>query len=180
MQKTNKTHEICCYFDGAVQPHSPGGHGGLGMFILNRDVEVYSEATYIGRWHDLSNNIAEYAAAISVLRYLLKQGHSRALVRGDSMLVVQQMRGKWKAKQGVYLPYYQEAWALKARLPDVEFEWIPREQNGRADGLSKIALERRETVFVLDPSIEPIAPPRTARRKRTRDYVADIESLWSN
>lgn len=176
----NKTHEICCYFDGAVQPQSPGGHGGLGILVLNRGVEVYSEATYIGRWNDLSNNVAEYAGAITVLRYLLKQGHSSALVRGDSMMVVQQMRGKWKAKQGVYLPYYQEAWAIKAQLPDVDFEWIPREMNQRADDLSKIALEKRGLVFALDSAIAPVAAPQIARRKRTRDCVADLESLWSN
>jgi ribonuclease HI len=180
MQKPTKIHDIYCYFDGAVQPHNPGGHGGYGISIVNHGIEVYSEAAYIGQWRDLSNNVAEYAGAISVLRYLLSQGHASALVRGDSMLVIQQLKGRWKAKSGVYLPYYQEAWALRAKLPEVDFEWIPRERNGRADDLSKVALDKRVIGFALDPSVAPVAPPKIAKRRRTRDCVADLESLWSN
>jgi len=176
-----KSHAILCYFDGAVEPHNPGGHGGLCVVVYNNGIEVYSEATYIGRWHDLSNNIAEYAAAISVLRYLLKQGHSSALVRGDSRMVVQQLKGRWRAKNGVYLPYYLEAYALKSQLPAVELEWIPREMNARADDLSKIALSKRSIGFALDASVEPVTPPTIPKRRRTRDVTkAEFDSLWSN
>lgn len=59
---------------------------------------------------------------------------------GDSDLVVKQLNGKWKAR--AYLSYYKEAIRLRAKLPEVVIKWIPREQNGHADYLSKKAINR--------------------------------------
>lgn len=170
---------IECFFDGAVYPHNPGGHGGYGMLIRKDQQTIYSEAVYIGHWSELSNNVAEYAGAISVLRYLLKEEITEARICGDADLVVQQLNGKWKAKSGAYLPYYREAYALRVRLPNVNLEWIPREMNYAADELSQIAVRKRVVGFALDATIETLEPPRIQGRKRTRNMVADIAELWS-
>lgn len=171
--------QVRCFFDGAVQPHNPGGHGGYGVVIFSGSERIHWEAGYIGRWPKLSNNVAEYAGIISVFRYLLTNGISEALVYGDADLVVNQVNGRWRAKQGEYLPYYVEAYALRARLPNVVVEWIPRERNGAADDMSKIAVAQRVVTFALDASVEPLPQPKFRRRKRTRDMCRDIESMFS-
>jgi ribonuclease HI len=56
-------------------------------------------------------------------------------------MVIQQLNGRIKARRGLYLPFYQEARDLMARLPDVRLVWISRGQNTEADRLSKEALQ---------------------------------------
>lgn len=170
---------IECFFDGAVQPHNPGGHGGYGMLIRRDQQTIYSEAVYIGHWAELSNNVAEYAGAISVLRYLLREEITEGRIFGDALLVVQQLNGKWRAKAGAYLPYYCEAYALRVRLPNVKVEWIPREMNGAADDLSQVGVRKTVIGFSLDSTIAPVAPPKIHRRKRTRNMVGDFAEMWS-
>ena len=166
---------IECFFDGAAWPN-PGGHGGYGMLAIDGGKGIFSEAVYIGRWPDLSNNCAEYCGAIGVLRWLIKNGVQRALVRGDADLVINQLNGRWRAKGGAYLPFYQEAWALRQKVPGVEFRWIPREMNDRADVLSKEAVSRRPLVvgFALDSTVQLVAPPNLKRTKRTRDIRREL------
>lgn len=108
---------IECFFDGCVHPHNPGGHGGYGILIRKGYETIYSEAAYIGHWRDLSNNVAEYAGCISVLRYLIREGITQAVVYGDADMVIKQLNGKWRVKGGAYVPYYLEAYALRVRLP---------------------------------------------------------------
>jgi ribonuclease HI len=51
------------------------------------------------------------------------------------------MTGEWRARGGLYLPYYRQARDLiKRNNLDLSFWWVPREQNEEADQLSKDAL----------------------------------------
>jgi ribonuclease HI len=85
--------------------------------------------------------VAEYAGAIAVLRFLIREGIQWATVYGDSRMVIQQLNGQIKAKLGVYIPQYREAQELRAKLPDVRLVWISRGQNTEADTLSKEPLK---------------------------------------
>lgn len=159
---------IQAWFDGAVEPHNPSGHGGIGV-VVRRDSEViYTEASYMGRWNSLSNNCAEYAAVIAALRYLLREGITEATVYGDADMVVNQLNGKWRVKGGAYVPYFREAYTLRSRLPQVSIQWIPREMNCAADDLSKVAVGKRVIGFNLDSTIELIPQPEIKSRKRNR------------
>lgn len=182
---------IECFFDGAVQPRNPGGHGGYGMLIRQNYQTIYSEAVYIGRWPALSNNVAEYAGVIAALRYLLKHGITEAIIRGDASMIVGQLNSSMRAKHGAYVPYYEEAYALRAQLPKVKIEWIPREMNQAADDLSKIGCGKRVIGFSLDPNVTVIAQPVIKRRKRIRRRERPVpvaietdsemlEYFWSN
>lgn len=149
------------YFDGAVQPANPGGHGGFGLIVYNGQCIVHSESVYVGRWPSLSNNCTEYAGAIAALRYFLKEGISEGVIYGDADMIVRQLNGTWRVKRGAYVPYYQEAYALRVQVPNVRFEWIPRERNGDADELSKRAVTSRPRVvgFHLNQSLDVVVPP---------------------
>jgi ribonuclease HI len=89
-----------------------------------------------------SNNVAEYAALIMLLEYLIAAGMTEREieVRGDSKLVVNQMSGIWRISQnsnGLYVPMGRKALALRPKFSGLRFRWIPREQNTLADDLSK-------------------------------------------
>lgn len=168
---------IEAWFDGAVEPRNPGGHGGFGIVVKRDGLLIYSEAIYMGRWPSLSNNCAEYAGCIAVLRYFIREKVEQAVVYGDADLIVEQLSGRWKVKGGAYVPYFHEAYALKNQLPGVSLVWIPREQNGEADELSKQAVVRRPTVigFQLDSSISPLPLPKPeTRRQRRRQPVPRV------
>jgi len=133
------------YFDGACEPCNPGGTVGWGFVLLDADGKVITEGW--GRLNarpDRTNNVAEYLAAGKAVKAYKESGRSGPLVlRGDSQLVVKQMLGEWAARGGAYLPLYNRLTELV--LIEIEFEirweWIPREENARADALSVRALE---------------------------------------
>ncbi len=56
---------------------------------------------------------------------------------GDNKMSINQLSGHWKAKGGLYYPYYKKAMKLVREFPDIRFVWIPRELNSQADELSK-------------------------------------------
>jgi probable phosphoglycerate mutase len=103
-----------------------------------------------------SNNVAEYSGFIAVATKLreLYPGR-RCIIRGDSKLVVEQVHGRWQVHAGHYVPYYHQAvlaWReLKKVSPKTRLVWIPREQNGLADKLSKQILLDAGVTFRIQP-----------------------------
>ncbi len=135
------------YFDGAVEPTNPGGTGGWGYHIHDSNGVVLLEDCGIMKAHSkLSNNVAEYVAAIRCVEgYVKLKRPGPVIVRGDSMMVVKQMLGEWRIKRGFYVPF---AYKLRkmcedplVSVLDIRFQWVPREKNGLADDLSKRKLQ---------------------------------------
>jgi ribonuclease HI len=60
----------------------------------------------------------------------------------DSELVVRQMLGQYKVKNEGLKPLHADAKAALLRVGVVRFESVPRDDNGRADGLVNEALDR--------------------------------------
>jgi ribonuclease HI len=105
---------------------------------------VLEKHGYVGHGPGMTNNVAEYCGCSAVPEEIAKH-EGDAIVSGDSELVINQMKDTKRAKKGAYLPYFQQA---RTRLEfvgrdRVKFQWIPREQNQRADSLSKRALSDR-------------------------------------
>jgi len=117
---------IEAYFDGAAWPN-PGGRGGFGALIKIDGRLVWEGYGYIGQGAQISNNVAEYAGAIVVMRQLIQRKITKATIYGDSNMVCRQMNGKGHSfnKQALYYPYYLLARKYRARLPEIHFEWIP-------------------------------------------------------
>lgn len=91
----------------------------------------------------MSNNVAEYCGFIDAI-LAVKQLAGPAIIRGDSNLVINQLMGAWRAKAGLYLPYYQEAVNLLEHERDrVTLIWIPREENEECDAGTKAVLTER-------------------------------------
>ena len=134
-----KNAPIEVWYDGSCEPVNPGGNASFGALIKVNGKTVWETSVFIGSGEGMSNNVAEYSGMIGVLEELLKRKweRERILVRGDNMMTIRQMEGSWKAKKGMYLPYYQRCKKLVSRFKKIKFQWIPREENTEADDLSK-------------------------------------------
>ena len=132
------------YFDGAcelargVRIAAYGFHLEGGGFLH----EDYGLAVAPGSPNS-TNNVAEYVAAIRALEWLVGQHYSREVaLYGDSELVIRQMNGEYEVRAEHLKAYHDHLAQLAARFPRAEFHWIPREENQRADILSKLAIEK--------------------------------------
>lgn len=123
------------WFDGATNPN-PGarGIGGLLLGPAGERIEISQE---IGHG---TNNEAEYAALIAVLDAAVEARVQDLTVYGDSQLVIKQVSGEWLINAKSLVPMCQTVIALKKEIARVKLLWIPREENGAADALSKKAI----------------------------------------
>jgi len=133
--------DVVINFDGSCEPRNPGGTMGVGVVMLHRGTEwTASHAIPPSQWPygQTTNNVAEYLAFIAALDRLMQLGMTGANVefRGDSMLVIRQMFGRWKIKNGAYAPLAREARLLLRNFSHARGRWIPRHQNHVADKLS--------------------------------------------
>jgi len=130
------------HFDGACQPPRGGGVATFGFTIegVGLDYEECGLATrpYSER---ATNNVAEYVAAIRALEWLRSRGYrGEVVLSGDSQLVIRQVRGEYEVRKEHLKAYHSRLLQLVAEFRAVRFEWIPRQENARADALSKSAL----------------------------------------
>ena len=72
----------------------------------------------------MSNNVAEYAGFIAVLEWFIEQElcDAEIVVKGDSLLAIQQMFGSWKIKNGLYAPLAEKARELLSQFTNSRAE----------------------------------------------------------
>lgn len=126
------------FFDGCSKGNP--GRGGSGAVLYEKDIGVWSASAYVG--DRVTNNVAEYHGLILGLKEARDRGIKHVTVRGDSMLVVQQMRGEYTVRSANLRPSYNEAKALAAQFDTISFHHVYRDQNKRADALSNMGLEK--------------------------------------
>ena len=94
------------YFDGSSKRNP--GRGGAGAVLYTQSdtnrSEMFALSHFVGE--NVTNNFAEYTGLVIGLTECLKRGVKQLCVKGDSLLVIQQMRGVYKVKsenlKGVY------------------------------------------------------------------------------
>lgn len=128
------------YTDGGSRGNpGPAAYG----FVVYDAAGIILEkcGNYLG---EATNNIAEYAGLISGLEWITLH-HPQVPVKifMDSLLVVNQVQGKFKVKNSGLLPKYQRVQELLARLPDYTISHTYREQNVLADQLLNTALNKQ-------------------------------------
>lgn len=144
---------IKVFYDGCCEPKNPGGNAGFGAVIFEDDIKIHEISNYWKSSPSNSNNVAEYLGLTSALEWLIEKKLNNAKIDffGDNMMTVRQMNGDWRAKQGMYIPHYKKAFELKKKFKHLRFTWIPREENGLADELSKGQLKKNGVVFSIQP-----------------------------
>ena len=137
-----------CYFDGACEPQNPGGEIGAGIYVTDGEKE-YATYNHLPAKEENTNNMAEYLAFIMILDLMSNKEKCEIKIYGDSMLVVNQMDGKWQIKNGAYTSFAVQAKNKLEKLKlnnVVSIEWIPREKNVKADyqSMKAIGFKRRK------------------------------------
>ena len=131
---------VVVYFDGGARGNP--GPAAIGAVVWDDAIDpparLASVSEYIG---EATNNVAEYRAVIAGLEAALATGARRVLVRGDSLLVIEQLRGKWKVKNAALRLLHDEARTLLAQFDEVELEHVVRAYNTDADALVNAALD---------------------------------------
>lgn len=123
-------------FDGSCAPINPGGMMGMGFVVVHHDNRPDWEASWKEARHPSNTcNVAEMKALIGSLRYLASIGCKEAIVRGDSKLCISYMTGVWRCKKEHLMPLVEEARRLSKGIK-ISWQWVPREQNARADALT--------------------------------------------
>jgi ribonuclease HI len=133
--------KITLNFDGSCEPINPGGRMGFGVFITQNGKVLHEEGIFAEASPLNSNNVAEYMALCNGLQWLVDNGYSEAPidVAGDSMLVIKQLSGEWRAKGGMYYSAFTKACQLRDQFTNISFRWIGRDKNAEADARSRVA-----------------------------------------
>ncbi|HEV3232406.1 MAG TPA: ribonuclease HI family protein [Candidatus Dormibacteraeota bacterium] len=92
-----------------------------------------------------SNNVAEYRAVIRGLEEATRLGADRVTVQLDSLLVVEQLNGRYRVKHADMLPLHRRAREAAEGIGAVTFQHVRRELNREADRLVNQALDGRPT-----------------------------------
>lgn len=139
---------ITIYFDGLCEsaypggPRNPGGVATYGYVIYQNGNIIKRGCRVIGEGVGMTNNVAEFSALKRALEWLNEQGiEDEIVIKGDSMLVINQMKGIWQVKSQTSRKYVPEIKML-LRRKRVRLEWVKRENNAEADSLSRIAYRR--------------------------------------
>jgi ribonuclease HI len=148
------------YFDGLCQPINPGGIACYAFLVKRNDKTIHSDYGVAGEpfTKDSTNNVAEYTALAKALEWLVASNltSDKVIINSDSQLVVNQLQGSYRVKGKRILPLYKQVLLLKARFPDIEIRWVPREKNREADRLTNIAYNKalQENPEYLDRAVK--------------------------
>lgn len=158
------------------------GIAGYGAIVFGADnAEVHAKlAAPIG--HN-TNNVAEYQGLLAALEVIRDHApNSQVLVRMDSKLVVEQMSGRWKAKNPAMRELLMQCQAVSAQLRasggNVQYQWIPRNENSRADALANDGMDGVTVEYLNFPEAQhqdelDIAQPQAEKILNTQDSAGN-------
>ncbi|XP_024520067.1 uncharacterized protein LOC112342454 [Selaginella moellendorffii] len=124
------------WFDGASRGNGTGSTvAGYGFVLQDpRGAPLVQASEFLG--YDFTNNQAEYKALIAGLRKARAINIKNIYIRGDSELVVYQVRGIYKARNPTLRRYLSEVMDLLDCFDIYATDHVRREQNQLADALA--------------------------------------------
>ncbi|GKD59290.1 reverse transcriptase domain-containing protein [Tanacetum coccineum] len=121
------------YTDGASNEHGSGA----GLILIDLEGAEYSYTLRLNFAN--SNNDAEYEALLAGLRIATKMKVERMHAFVDSKLVANQVEGSYEAKSKKTKKYKEKVLKIIQSFNNFRISHIPREENRKADALSKLA-----------------------------------------
>ena len=125
-------------FDGCSK-NNPG-LSGCGAIIYNFDKEIWCGHLFVGE--NATNNHAEYAGLILGLQQANKLGIKKINIEGDSLLVINQMKGTFKCKAQNLIELHNKAKELERYFESINYIHVLRHKNKRADELANLSIEK--------------------------------------
>ena len=139
-------------FDGGSRGNP--GPCGCGYFIYRYDnltsedgsFDVIAKGSHYIPGNN-TNNHAEYMALIYGLKRCISLNISSVLVKGDSMLVIKQVKKEYKVKNSKLKILYNKVQDYILQFEIIDFEHVKREKNTIADGLANRAMNNKKTII---------------------------------
>ncbi len=129
---------VTAHCDGGARGNP--GPAGFGAVVADEKGAVLAELSeFLGHQ---TNNYAEYAGLLAVLQWALDHGRGRLRVVSDSLLMVQQIKGKFKVSSPGLKPLWTEARRRIGLLEAFEISHALRHKNKDADRLANAAMDR--------------------------------------
>ncbi len=130
------------YDDGASRGNP--GPAGFGVYMTTED-EVIEIAGFLGT---TTNNVAEYAGLLDALAVARDEGAREIDIISDSLLLVNQMLGKFKVKHPNLIPLHEKARRIAAGFDRFSIRHTLRAGNKEADRLANLAIDRGDGRWV--------------------------------
>ena len=137
-KSTTALTEVKLYGDGGSRGNP--GHSASGFALLDMsDNIIMKRGVYLGI---TTNNQAEYKSLKFGMEEALKRGVKVLHVYMDSLLVINQMLGKYKVRNRDLWPIHDAIKKLVPKFEHVTFIQVPRELNKLADSMVNDALDK--------------------------------------
>ena len=140
------TGQYLLQFDGGSRGNPGLGGSGAVLYLKSPSGEIkemWYTTAFLGT-SGVTNNVAEYCGLIEGLKQAVQMKVESLEIQGDSLLVINQLRGEYKVKNKKLSVLYATAKELLNQIPFTGFNHIPRELNQRADQLSNAAMDLGE------------------------------------
>ena len=125
------------FIDGAARGNP--GPAGAGVYV-SAEGEQPAEELFEALGH-ATNNVAEYRALLLALRRAVERGASEVSIVSDSLLLVQQMLGRFRVKAPHLQPLYADALRMAKGFRRFAIAHVPREDNKKADRLANLGAD---------------------------------------
>ena len=130
--------KITIHVDGAI---AGGKNSGIAAVALT--TEGYFLGWASRQMAAMTNNEAEYQAALLGLTLAQKLGGQVVEIISDSEILVRQMQGRSRVLSGRLKPLHQDACRIVRHFKQVTFRHVGRDRNQLADALAANALAGR-------------------------------------
>jgi len=134
---------VTVFVDGASRGNP--GPAGFGVFMRTDAGEIIELCGFLGT---TTNNVAEYAGLIEALLTAKQEGATEVEVISDSLLLVNQMLGKYRVKHPNLIPLYNKAVRLTREFRRFSIRHTLRAGNKEADRLANLAVDRADGRWV--------------------------------
>jgi len=147
--------------DGASR--SNPGHAAAGAVLMDasrpdaRDPWASPDASISEYLGIQTNNVAEYTAVVRALGLAAELGAREVHLLLDSILIVEQLHGRWRVKNPNLGLLHAEARRLLTGFERWSAAHVPRAQNHAADALCTIAIAR---ALAGGPTLVVVRPDR--------------------
>ena len=128
------------YFDGCSKGNP--GLSGAGSVIYKNEEEIWANSYFIS--DSATNNVAEYFGLRRGLKRAIKMNIRSLIIKGDSQLIIKQMKGEYQVKSESMIELYNIAKELETQFENISYEHVYRKYNKRADQLSNEGLLKND------------------------------------
>ena len=124
-------------FDGGSRGNP--GICGSGFVIYHNNNTIWEGCQKVS--DNNTNNFAEYMGLILGLEFAIDNKIDILHIKGDSLLVINQLLGKWKVRSANIIPLYNKATALCKTFKLITCTHVKRDKNKHADRLANKAMD---------------------------------------